>query len=81
MQQCYIRNDVGICQQRGEPFELRAYLLDFGLQWQRSSVGADDSAVILLLTVESAAPLPEIDGIRAVGHVVPGQCALIAGRQ
>src|SRR5208283_1523722 len=62
--------------------EFLADLGDLCEKWNRSAIRTEKRAVILLLAVQGAAPLPVADGVRTVANGVPGHgtdFALIEG--
>ena len=56
-------------------------LLDFVIDGNGRAVGADENAVVFLLAVGSAAPLPVLDGISTVADGLPGHVADLAFEQ
>ena len=62
-------------------FEVAAKLRDLRVDGQRLAVGADDGAVVLLLPVERAAPLPVEDRVGAVADGLPRERARLARRR
>ena len=61
--------------------EIAAELSNFVVERDGRAVGADERAVILLLSIERAAPLPIADFIGAVADVLPGHGADFAAIQ
>ena len=76
MATCGVRRGAG--ESRAGFLEFRADLLDFVVDRDRLSRRADKRAVVLLLPVERAAPLPVFDGIGAVTDGLPGHVAHLA---